>query len=101
MQSIYDELQAAMDAELTAKVIDLLVDIAEHLIERPDRERAVEILAFALMYPMRAVTFDRADAMYRDMESVLCPRVIADAHTLAQELTLEDLVKLIRAEYAD
>jgi hypothetical protein len=101
MQALFDELQAAMDADLTPKVIDILVEFADHLCERGDRERAVEILTFALMYPMRAVTFDLADLRFRELEAELCPRVILDARMLAQELTLEDMVKLIMTEYAD
>ncbi len=101
MQSIYDELQTAMNAELTPKVVDLLVDIADHLIDRGERERAVEILTFALMYPMRSITFEMAEMRFRELEASMCPRVLLDARTLAQELTLEDLVKLIIAEFAE
>lgn len=101
MQSIFDELQAAMDAELTPKVIDILVEIAEQLCERGEKERAVEILTFALMYPMRSVTYELADWRFRELEAELCPRVILDARVLAQELTLEDLVKLIMTEFAE
>ncbi len=101
MQAIYDELQLAMVAEVTPKVIDILVEISEHLIERGEKDRAAEILTFALMYPMRSVTLELAEMRFRDLEAELCPRVILDARVLVQELTLEDLVKLIIAEHAE
>ena len=101
MQSIYDELQTAMDAELTPKVVDILVDIADQLIDRGERERAIEILTFALMYPMRSITIELAELRFRELEATLSPRVLLDARTLTQELTLEDLVKLIIAEFAE
>jgi len=101
VQPLFDELAAAMDAELMPKVIDLLVEIAQHLIERNDKARAVEILSLALLYPMRALTLDLAESLYNDLESELCPRVMSDARDLAELLTLEDMVRLLIAEHAE
>jgi len=92
MQLLYIELETAMECELVAKVLDVLVDIAEARIGLGETTEAAEILAVTMEYPMRGVTLERANRMFTDLEMELCPRAITDARALAQELTLEELV---------
>lgn len=76
-------------------VMDTLVRIAELLIEKQEKERAVEILVFVFQYPTRPETHARAETLYLGLEAELCPRVIQDAKTLANDLTLDDLLAAI------
>lgn len=92
MQTLYSELEAAMEAEVTGKVLDLLVEIAEKALDQDESSFAFEILAMALNYPMRVETLDRAEALYSVLETVVCQRVIEDACEQAQRMTLEDMV---------
>ncbi|MBK8021681.1 MAG: hypothetical protein IPK19_09675 [Chloroflexi bacterium] len=95
MQSLYAELEAAMELELVVKVLDILIDIAEIDIKLNNMTSAAEILALALHYPMRAVTDERAQMMFAELEIQICPRAIEDARALAQEITLEEMVSRI------
>ncbi len=95
MNKVYSELSAAMDAEITLKVLDLLVEVAEHHLRLGDAERAAEILALVLQYPLHETTQPRAAAMWDTLLITQCPRVIMDASARALELTLEDMVTLV------
>lgn len=95
MQALYVELEAAMESELVVKVLDILVDIAEIDIQLENKSSAVEILALAMEYPMRSVTYERAMSLFLAIECELCPRVVHDARALAQDLTLEEMVARI------
>jgi hypothetical protein len=91
------ELQTAMDAEITPKVLDILVEIAKEAVYHDDKDTAAEILALALQYPMRVETYAEAEGMFTALETELCPRVIHDAWEQAQRMTLEDMVAHILA----
>ncbi|MDZ4770298.1 MAG: hypothetical protein SGJ24_14315 [Chloroflexota bacterium] len=92
MQSLYSELESAMESELVVKVLDLLVDIAELNAQNDDKTSAAEIVALVMEYPVRPVTMERAAMLFAMLECELCPRVIYDAHALAQEMTLDEMV---------
>ena len=98
METLRSELEAAMDAEITPKVLDILVEIAKVSIYHDDKTFAVEILALALQYPMRVETLQEAEQMYTDLETELCPRVIFDAREQAERITLEDMVSQVLAQ---
>lgn len=72
-------------------VLDALVGIAQELIDTDEKERAVEILALVLNYPMNRETREVAVYLFDELEAELCPRVIWDARALANDLTLDDL----------
>ncbi|MCK6578498.1 MAG: hypothetical protein L6Q98_10375 [Anaerolineae bacterium] len=95
MQSLYAELEAAMEMELVVKVLDILIDIAEIDTKLNNTTSAVEILALALEYPMRGTTFERALAYFSNLECQVCSSVVQDARALAQEITLEEMVARI------
>lgn len=88
----YDELQAAINGDLCAKALDLLVQIAQQEIVIGDKTLAADILALALAYPLRQVTRDLAETLFDDLERELCPRVIWDARASAEETTLDEMV---------
>ncbi len=90
-----------MEAEITPKVLDILVEIAKEAIYHDDKTFAVEILTLALQYPMRVETLQEAEQLYTDLETELCPRVIFDAREQAERITLEDMVSRILAQNAD
>jgi hypothetical protein len=92
MNTLYVELEAAMECELVVKALDILVDIAALHTENGETTSAAEILALVMEYPARAVTLERAIDLFDTLEWQLCPRVISDARDLAQEMTLDDMV---------
>ena len=92
MHTLFSELEAAMAAELTPKMLDLLVEIARDSVEQDDKEFAAEILALALQYPMHIETLDLAETLFSALETELCPRVIHDACDQAERITLDDMV---------
>src|SRR5450432_3491156 len=98
METLFSELEAAMEAEITPKVLDILVEIAKVSVYHDDKTFAVEILALVLQYPMRVETLQEAEQMYTDLESELCPRVIFDAREQAERITLEDMVNRVLAQ---
>lgn len=95
-----DALKTAIDLGMVNAAINALVSIAEAFSERGDAERAANILALVLCYPMSRGTRDRARELFSDLEQTACPRVIADARSRAQELTLDDLASEVLAETA-
>jgi hypothetical protein len=100
MHTLISELEAAMEAEITPKVLDILVEIAKQSIYHDDKAFAVQLIVMALQYPMRVETLAEAEALYTDLETQLCPRVISDAHEQAQRITLDEMVTLV-LEYAN
>ncbi len=100
METLLSELEAAMEAEITPKVLDILVEIAKVSLYHDDKTFAVEILALALQYPMRVETLQEAEQIYSDLETELCPRVIFDAREQAERITLEDMVSRVLAQDA-
>ncbi len=92
MEPLFAELEQAMEAEITPKVLDILVEIAKASVYHDNKQFAAEILALALQYPMRVETLQDAETMFSALESELCPRVICDSFAQAQVMTLEDMV---------
>src|SRR5436190_949022 len=97
MQTIISELEAAMEAEITPKVLDILVEIAKQSIYHDDKTFAVQLIVMALQYPMRVETLAEAEQLFADLEMELCPRVIHDAYEQAQRITLEEMVSQVLA----
>ncbi|MBC6937502.1 MAG: hypothetical protein DWB42_16945 [Chloroflexi bacterium] len=95
MGRFHQTLKIAARNDAMLMVMDTLIKIAELLIEKLEKERAVEILAFVLCYPMRPESRARAETLYLELEAELCPRVLLDARRLADELTLDDLLEAI------
>jgi hypothetical protein len=101
METLYSELQTAMEAEITPKVLDILVEIAEIALYQGDKNLAVEVLTLTLNYPMRIETLERAESMFSALEAELCPRVMWDAYEQAQRMTLEDMVTHVLEEASE
>ena len=101
MHSLISELESAMEAEVTPKVLDILVTIAKEASYHGDKEFAADILVLALQYPMRVETLQDAETLFLQLEAELCPRVIRDAIDLAQRFTLEDMVARVLARLAE
>jgi hypothetical protein len=93
MDRFHKTLKIALKNDAMLMVMDTLIKMAELLVEKNEKERAVEILTIALNYPMRPNSKARAQALYDQLEAELCPRVILDAKTLADEITLDDLLE--------
>ncbi|HVU13000.1 MAG TPA: hypothetical protein VHD90_17100 [Phototrophicaceae bacterium] len=99
--TLFSELQSAMEAELTPKVLDILVEVARIALYQNDKDYAAEILVLALQYPMRVETLEDAEVLFSTLESELDPKVIDKACALAQLRTLEDMVAYVLATAAE
>lgn len=95
MERFHKTLKIAMKNEAMLMIMDTLVKMAEVMVEKGEKERAVEILTITLEYPMRPTTKQRAEELYLQLETELCPRVMEDAKSLAKEITLDDLMEAI------
>lgn len=95
MDRFHKTLKIAMKNEALLMVMDTLSKMAELMVQKGEKERAVEILTIALLYPMRDGTRARAEGLYLSLEAEMCPRVIADAKLLAEDITLDDLMVVI------
>jgi hypothetical protein len=98
MEQFHKVLRIAMQNQAILSVLDILVKMAEYMVEKGEKERATEILTIALEYPVREETKKRAESLYNDLAAELCPRVMLDAKTLAQEITLDDLLEAILSQ---
>lgn len=101
MKYYRDALKTAIQLGAIPSAINALVGIAETFIERGDGERAADILALVLCYPMSSDTRELAEDLFMDLESRLCPRVIYDARARCEEITLDDLALEIIGEMAE
>jgi hypothetical protein len=97
MDVLLKQLISAHDREAVGVMLDTLVDIAQHCIDTDDTTRAASILALIIHYPMRPDTRALAEALFDDLETQLCPRVIFDARERALTITLDDLVRELAA----
>ena len=95
MERFHKTLAVAMKNDALLMIMDTLVKMAEVMIGKGEKERAVEMLTIALQYPMRPATRSRAENLYNDLESEMCPRVMVDAKALAEDITLDDLMEAI------
>lgn len=101
MKSYRDALKTAIELGAIPAAINALVCIAEILMERGENERAVDILALVLCYPMGRETHELAEDLFMDLESRVCPRLIADAQDRCDEITLDDLAFEVIGEMAE
>ena len=95
MQPYYETLKTAMATGAISLALDALVEIAGAIIQAGEKDRATEIIALVLCYPLEDDTRERAEDMLRDLETELCPRVVMDAKARAFEVTLEDEVEAV------
>lgn len=92
METYLTTLRSAQQQESVPTMLDTLVYIAESAVEAGDTERAAEILSLVVLYPLNKYTRVRAENMLLNLKSEICPRVILDAETRAQEITLDEMV---------
>ncbi|MCB9456181.1 MAG: hypothetical protein H6671_09355 [Anaerolineaceae bacterium] len=78
-------------------VLTILVRIAEWLDDSGDKDSAAELVIFVLEYPLFGRTRARAEELYLQLEAEVCPRVLVDARTTANERTLDDMVAAVLA----
>lgn len=101
MNSYRDALKTAIELGSVPAAINALVCIAETLIDRGVYERAADILALVLCYPMGRETRALAEELFIDLECRLCPRVISDAQARSDEITLDDLALSVIGHMAE
>ncbi len=98
MGRFHKTLKIALRNDAMLMVMDTLIKIAELLIEKQNTARALEILVFVLHYPLRPDSRLRVEALYTELAADVSSQVLADAETLANDLTLDDLLAAIIGE---
>ncbi|MDE2777851.1 MAG: hypothetical protein OXI77_18140 [Chloroflexota bacterium] len=82
--------------ELTSKLYRAMIALAEDCIEIGHTQTACDILAFLLLQKeLSGAAFARADALFAELESRVCPRVILDAREFAADLDLQGMVEYL------
>lgn len=75
-------LKAALVIEANGDALEAMLNIAIQWLQRGLTQEGVNLLAFVLHHPdIRHETYDRAEEIFLDLETQLCPRVIEDAKT--------------------
>ncbi len=95
METYLATLRVAQKHEAISAMLDTLIRIAESCVENSEKERAAEILALVVLYPLDRYSRTRAEELFLDLKAEICPRVILDAETRAQEITLDEMVEEI------
>lgn len=98
MRQYCDSLRNAIELGAVPAALNALVAIAEAYMERGDAERATEILALVLCYPMNRNTREDAITLFDALGETVCQRVLADARARADVMTLEDLANEVLVE---
>jgi hypothetical protein len=91
----YETLRTAHECESVSTILDTLICIAEEAVADGETERAAEILALVQLYPLNKYSKIRAETLFLDLKAEICPRVILDAESRAQAITLDELVNEI------
>ena len=95
MQNLREILRTAMHLQAIPMAMNALVGMSQLLVQTNRKERATEILALVLHYPMGEETRTEAEQLFLDLEAELCPRVIWDAREQALAMTLDDMVEIV------
>jgi hypothetical protein len=73
-------LRAAMAINAVGEALDVMSGLARHWLEHGQEQEGANLLVFVMNHPdVRYDTFDQAEDLFFDLESRICPRVIADA----------------------
>ncbi|MFN8372774.1 MAG: hypothetical protein U0694_07840 [Anaerolineae bacterium] len=92
METYFTNLRSAQQQEDVPAMLDTLTRIAAACVDDGETERAAEILTLVVLYPLNKYTRLRAESLLLGLKAEICPRVILDAETRAQEITLDDMV---------
>ena len=95
MTELFDMLRIAMLLDAIPNALAAMLAIAESHARNSDHERAFEIVAMILQYPLHETLRVEAEILYDELEFQLCPRVVSDVNARVQELTLDDMVDTI------
>ncbi|MCY4063395.1 MAG: hypothetical protein OXG53_13580 [Chloroflexi bacterium] len=73
-----------------------MIALAEMCIELGQKQTAADTLAFLLLrIDMDPDIFIRAEALFADLESRICPRVILDAREFAADMDLVSMLEYL------
>ncbi len=100
IQQIERDFKAAIRAAYatgnTNELYYAMTYLAEAYITRDWTQTASNILAFVLLQvDVDSDSYDLADELFDDLERRICPRVILDAKTFAQEITLTEMIAYV------
>jgi hypothetical protein len=95
-KDLHIALKAAVAINATAEALDVMTDIAAGYIAQGDTQEGADVLAFVLLQPLLMPDSRmRAEDLFEDLESRICPRVLWDAREFASLATFEDVVEYI------
>lgn len=73
-------LKAALAIDAVSEALDALMGLAQLHIAKGETQTGANLLLFVMNHPdVRHDTFDHAEELFLELETHVCPRVIADA----------------------
>lgn len=95
-KDLHIALKAALAINATCEVLDVMTDIAAGYIQQGYTQEGADVLAFVLIQALLMPdTRSRAEELFAELETRLCPRVLWDAREFAALATLDDVVEYI------
>ena len=95
------QIPSAPTIEHRPVLLRALTEPAEHCISIEDTQTDTEILAFLLCQAdLEGARFDRADELFADLASRICPRVMLDTSEFAADLNLATMIECLRDFYS-
>lgn len=93
-------VHAAQAMGAFVEVYARLIDLAALMVRDGHKNEAAGVLAYVMHQPDTPYEeYDRADDLWIELESELCPRVILDARTDATFMTLRGIVEAAFSPY--
>lgn len=87
---------ASLSAEAVPRLYELMTALAAACETGGQTQLAADILAFLLLQPAAsAASRIRAEDMFAELESRICPRVILDARELAADMDMQSMVEYL------
>jgi hypothetical protein len=89
-------LQAARAINAPADCLAALVGLSAHWIARGETQEAADVLAWVLHQPaLSADAQETAQALWDELATWICPRLLLDAADFAQYATFDDICEYI------
>jgi hypothetical protein len=96
--ALHTQLKAALAIQSRAAAFDVMTTIAALYIAQGNTQEGADVLAFLLLQPDIAPdTLEQAQALFEELETRICPRVIWDAREFARDMVFEDMIEYIFA----
>jgi hypothetical protein len=95
-QTLHTQLKAALAIASRPAAYDVMTALAALYIAQGNTQAGADVLAFLLIQPDIAPdTLEHAQALFEELETHICPRVILDAREFARDMLFEDILDYI------